>query len=64
MEARDERERLLANPFRLLRCAVELGRFVARRGDDALFDFPDYNETNYPPITNIEAPVATEEELL
>lgn len=63
-EARDERERLLANPLRLLRCAVELGRFAARRIDDALYDFPDYNETNYPPITNVEAPVSTEGELM
>ena len=64
MEARDEHERFLANPLRLLRCAVELGRFAAMRVDDNLFDFPEYNETNYPPIANVEAPVATEEDLL
>lgn len=61
-EAMDEHERFLANPLRLLRCALELGSLV-RRVDDNLFDFPEYNEVNYPPITNVEAPVATEAEL-
>lgn len=67
---RDERERYLANPLRLLRCAVEMGFRAVRTVDDALVEFDDhienrpYNETNYPPIRNVEAPVATEEELL
>jgi hypothetical protein len=56
----DERERYMANPLRLLRCALELGKFARRINDEAL----PYNEINYPPITNAEAPVATEAELL
>lgn len=64
MESRNERDRYLTNPLRLLRCAVELGMFAVRRVDDAIYDWPEYNETNYPPIKNVEAPVATEEELM
>lgn len=64
MESRDEHERFLANPLRLLRCAVELGRFAALRVDDNLFDFPEYNETNYPPINQVERPCSTEEDLM
>ena len=64
VEARDERERYLANPLRLLRCAVELGFTAVRTVDDALYDFPEYNETNYPPITNVEAPLENEQDLL
>jgi hypothetical protein len=63
MESMDEHERFLANPLRLIRCAVELGRLAALRVDDNLFDFPEYNEANYPPIRHTEAPVASEAEL-
>lgn len=62
-ESMDERERYVANPLRLLRCALELGSLV-RRVDNGLPSAPPYNEINYPPITNVEAPAATEAELL
>ena len=65
MEARDERERFLANPLRLMRCAVELGFLAVRKVDDALFEFPEYNEENYPPITTtVDGPYPTEQDLM
>ena len=70
MIERHEHRRYIANPVRLLRGLAELALRPVRLVDDALVDLGDYiesrpyNETNYPPITNVEAPVATEEELL
>ena len=67
MESLSHRERYIANPLRLLRGIAEVALSGIRAVDDALAEFTDdreYNETNFPPITSVEAPVATEEELL
>ena len=67
---RREHKRYLSNPLRVFRGMADLAIRAVRTVDDALVDFGDmvesrpYNETNYPPITNVEAPVATEEDLL
>ena len=67
---RDERDRYIRNPLRLVRCLADLAVRPVVMVDDALYEFGDmvesrpYNEANYPPITNVEAPVATEEELM
>lgn len=62
-----ERERYIGNPLRLMRCAVELGGMaisgLIRKVDDALdvdFDPADYRIPDF----KVEAPVATEEELM
>lgn len=58
MEAASEHERYLANPLRLLRGAVEIGRFIIN-GEDV----PE--EIYYERVTiEAEAPVQTEDELL
>lgn len=59
MESRNDRERYVTNPLRLLRGVVEL---VLTKVDDALdVDFEPMQRI-YP--TTVEAPVATEEELM
>lgn len=57
----------IGSPLRVARGLAELALMIARRGDDALYDFPDtlpYNETNYPPCGAVDGPYATEDELL
>lgn len=66
MEFMNERERYLKNPLRLIRSMADLAMIGVRMVDDNLAEFTDdrpFNETNYPPVTLFEAPVATEEEL-
>lgn len=62
-ESMDERERFTLNPLRLMRCAVEMGRGALteamKRVDDSIVT--DYGRID---IDEVEAPVATEEELL
>lgn len=70
MEARNERERYIANPLRLVRSLADLAFTAVRAVDDNLADFGDYiesrpyNEVNYPPFSDVETPMMTEEELM
>lgn len=63
-EAMSERERYITNPLRLVRCAVELASFALRSVDDNLFEFPPYNEVNYPPVGPADGPYESELDLL
>lgn len=70
MEARNERERYIKNPARLLRCAIELAGLALRKVDDNLYTFEDgvesrpYSSENYPPCGPVDGPYETEEDLL
>lgn len=66
MERQNNHERYITSPLKMLRGLAEVALSGIRAVDDALAEFNDdreYNETNFPPILNVEAPVATEEEL-
>lgn len=56
------REYHLRNPLRLLRALADLALMPVQKADENLYTWP--NAEHYPPITNVEAPAATEEELL
>lgn len=60
MEAKNERERYIANPMRLLRTLAEVALMKVQVIDDAQDVWPD----DYPPLPEAEAPVATEWELI
>lgn len=64
MESMSERERYLTNPLRLIHGLTDLAIRSLRVVDNAPYVFDErrpYNEVNYPPIINTEAPVEREE---
>lgn len=55
-------EHRFRNPLQLLRALADLAMMPVQKADENLYTWP--NAEHYPPILNVEAPVATEEELL
>lgn len=63
----ERREVYIKSPLALLRSLASLALLGVRKVDDALAEFDEvrpYTLENYPPILNVEAPVATEAELI
>lgn len=64
---RDEKERYIKNPLRLIHALTDL---ALRAADDNLYTFEDgvesrpFTPENYPMDWPVEAPAATEEDLL
>lgn len=66
MERSHKPESYIKSPLVVLRGLAALALLGVRKVDDALAEFDDarpYTPENYPPILNVEAPVATEAEL-